>query len=249
MIAQSIKTQLVSPGSCTLFELLDASLKDIPEGSVLAITSKIVSLCEGSTVPIDGTDKMQLVRDQADYYMGERLGKYAFNFTITQDTLIPNSGIDESNAGDVYVLWPRDSQATANAVRQYLVDRFKLKNVGVIITDSTCRPLRRGVSGIALSFSGFMPLHNYVGQDDLFGRPFAVAQADIVGGLANTAVMMMGEGAESTPLALMSDLGFVDFVSRDPSDEELASLHIPLEDDVFEPFLNGVEWLPGKKNS
>lgn len=248
MIAKSIKTGRIEPNSLTLFALLDSALDAVPEKSVLAITSKIVSLCEGTVVPVEGTDKERLIRDEAEYFVSEKVSRYGLAFTIAQNTLIPNAGIDESNAGDVYVLWPHDPQATANAVRQYLVDRFGVKEVGVAITDSTCRPLRFGVSGIALAFSGFEPFRNYVGQEDLFGRPFAMAQADIVGGLASTSVMLMGEGAESTPLALLSDLDFVRFVPRNPTKEELNTLRIPLEDDLFAPFIMSVNWQPGGRS-
>lgn len=245
MIARAIKTKRIEPSSCTIFELLDETLDVLPEKSVLAITSKVISLCEGAVVPIEGTDKEALIRSEAEYYMAEKKSKYGINFTISHSTLIPNSGIDESNAGDVYVLWPRDAQATANKIREYLVERFEVQEVGVVITDSTCRPMRLGVSGIALAFSGFVPLHNYVGQEDLFGRPFSVAQADIVGGLANTSVMLMGEGTECTPAALLSQLDFVQFLSRNPTEEELKTLHIPLEDDLFAPFIENATWLPG----
>ena len=245
MIAKSIKTERIEPNSQTLLALLDSALDAVPEKSVVAITSKVVSLCEGAVRPVQGTDKDQLIREESEYYVAEKISKYGLDFTIIQNTLMPNAGIDESNAGDVYVLWPRDSQATANAVRQYLVDRFELKEVGVVITDSTCRPLRFGVSGIALAFSGFEPFHNYVGQKDLFGRPFVMAQSDIVGSLAGTSVMLMGEGAESTPLALLSDLDFVQFVPRNPTQEELDTLRIPLEDDLFAPFITSVDWQAG----
>lgn len=247
MIARAIKTSRITPRATTLFALLDKSINEMPERGILAITSKIVSLCEGSIVPLAGTDKEKLIQSEADYYLAKQDSKYDISFTISQNILIPNAGIDESNAGDVFVLWPRDPQVTANAVRDYLMKRFGLKEVGVVVTDSTCRPLHRGVSGIALAFSGFLPLKDYVGEPDLFGRPFTVAQADIVGGLASTAVMIMGEGSESTPLAVISDLDFVTFVARDPSPDELSGLSIPREEDLFAPFLTSVAWLPGSQ--
>lgn len=246
MIAEPVKTPLITPDRMTLTQLLDEVVTALEPRSVLAITSKIVSLCEGSYLPVAGTDKAALIRSEADFYMAEHASKWGIEFTIKDGTLIPNAGIDESNAGDIYVLWPKDAQQTANAIRAYLAQRFGLREIGVIITDSTCRPMRLGVSGIALAFSGFRPLRDYVGQSDLFDRPFKVSQADIVGGLASTAVLMMGEGAERTPLALLREVTVADFVDRDPTAEELGSLRIPLADDLFAPFLQQVAWLPGK---
>ena len=45
-----------------------------------------------------------------------------------------------------------------------------LKKVGVIITDSKTTPLRWGTSGVAISYSGFSPLKNYIGSPDIFGK-------------------------------------------------------------------------------
>lgn len=244
MRIDAIKTPRISLGTTTLTDLLDGAVTTLPPDSILAISSKIVSLCEGSTAP-ESTDKESLIHEEADYFVPGERGKYGITFTIARDTLIPSAGIDESNSGDGYVLWPRDPQGTANMVRMHLVRRFGHDRIGVVITDSTCRPLRRGVSGIAIAFSGFKPLRNYVGEPDLFGRPFAVSQSDLTGGIAAAAVLVMGEGAESTPLALLQEADFVEFVPRDPTPDELAALHIPMEEDLFAPFLKGVTWQRG----
>lgn len=242
-----IRTEKIRTGSVTLEELLDAHLASLSEGNILAITSKVVSLCEGNTLKIEDHSKEALVRNESSYYLPAALSSYGFRFTITDNTLIPMSGIDESNGDGNYILWPKDPQATANAVRIYLAKRFNLKNVGVIITDSTCRPLRRGTSGIALAHSGFKALRDYVGVADLFDRPYKVTQADVSGGLAAAAVVAMGEGNEQTPLCLLSELGFVEFQDRNPSDSELRALRISLDDDVFAPFLKSVAWQRGMK--
>ncbi len=245
MHIQSLVTPRIEAGQYELLNIIDQAVKTLEPNSVLAITSKIVSLCEGSVVPMAGTDKTELMRRMSEQFVADEHSKWGVHFTITNGMLIPTAGIDESNAGDVYVLWPRDAQETANQVRQHLTRRFGHGNAGVVITDSTVRPMRRGVSGIALAYSGFKPLKNYVQSPDLFGRPFKVSQADIVGGLAGAAVLAMGEGAESTPLAVISDLTMVQFVDRNPLPEELRELTITLEDDIFAPFLTKVRWQPG----
>lgn len=249
MHIQAVSTPVITPGKYTIESLLDEAITELAPKSVVAITSKIISLCEGAVVDPSTASKEDLIHREADYYMPAAQSKYGINFTITQDTLIPNAGIDESNAGDVLVLWPKDPQATANRIRAYLGERFGVSDVGVVITDSTCRPLRKGVSGIAVAHSGFKALHDYVGEPDLFGRPFKVAQSDIAGGLAATAVMVMGEGAEATPIAVLGDADFVTFVDRDPTDEELAELRIPMEEDLFAPFLQNATWEQGGRHA
>jgi len=121
-----------------------------------------------------------------------------------------------------------------------------LSEVGVIISDSTSRPLRRGITGIVLAHSGFLALKNYVGKPDLFDRPFNLSQADIAGGLAASAVLQMGEGNEQTPIAILSDLPFVQFQDRNPNNDELNEINLTLEDDLFAPFLTVVKWEKGQ---
>jgi F420-0:gamma-glutamyl ligase len=249
MIVTPVHTPRIEANSTELLALLDQVLPALSEGCVVAITSKIVSLCEGSVVPIDTTDKEQLVIQESNLYLPATLSKYGHHFTITNNTLIAVSGIDESNGNGYYILWPKDSQATANRVRAYLKDKYHLNELGVIITDSTCHPLRRGTGGITLAYSGFRALNNYIGTPDLFGRNFAVSQADVAGGLAAAAVLQMGEGTERTPIAILSDLSFVTFEDHDPSPEELAEVIMPIEDDLFAPFLTAVSWRKGGRST
>jgi len=245
MIVTAVKTRKVLPNACTLFELLDESLTEVREDSVVVITSKVVSLCEGAVVPLDSISKEELIKKEAERYVVLPMSDYGVIFTVIKNTLIPNAGIDESNAGGVYVLWPRDPQATANTVRAYLCKRFGLQHVGVVIVDSTGRPLRWGMGGISIAHSGFKEVRNYIGEPDLFGREFVHETAAVSGGLAAAAVLVMGEGAECTPLAVISDVQFVEFQSGDPSPKELEALHVSLENDIFGPMLQAVPWTDG----
>ncbi len=247
MLITTIKTDRIAANDLSLQVILDKVILELEEGSVVAITSKLVSLCEGQVIGLDDIDKETLVVQESDLYLPATLSRYGHHFTITDNTLIPMAGVDESNGGGNYVLWPKDSQKTANETREYLKQRFGLKNIGVIITDSTCHPLRRGTTGIMLAHSGFLALHNYIGQPDLFGRPYAVSQSDIAGGLAAAAVLQMGEGTEQTPLAVITDVPFVTFQDRGPNEDELAEINIPLSEDLFAPFLTSVDWQSGQR--
>jgi dihydrofolate synthase / folylpolyglutamate synthase len=247
MKVTSVKTERITAGATELLPLLERVITGVDDGSVIAITSKIVSLCEGSVIRFDKIDKEDLVVRESDLYLPASLSKYRHHFTITNNTLIPMAGVDESNGDGQYVLWPKDGQATASQVRAWAKQKFGLSRIGVIITDSTCHPLRRGTNGIMLAYSGFRALNDYVGRPDLFGRPFAVSQADVAGGLAAAAVLQMGEGAEQTPIAILTELPFVHFQDRDPTAEELASVIIPLDEDLFAPFLTSVPWQKGRR--
>lgn len=242
MNIQTIKTRRITPGLLTLEALIDESVTALDEGSVVVISSKIVSLCQSNVVSIENTDREELIKRQAEYYLPKSASKYGHHFTIKFDTLIASAGIDASNGNGHYVLWPQDPWATADDIRRYIASNFGIKNIGVIISDSTSQPLRLGVTGISLAHSGFAAIHNYIGQQDLFGHTLRHSRANISHGLAAAAVVTMGEGTEQTPIAVISDIPFVEFQDRRPTEKEVAELNVPLKDDLFEPFLSAVEW-------
>jgi len=163
--------------------------------------------------------------------------------------LAVNAGIDESNGNGYYLLWPDDPQKSVNDVRIYLEKRFGHQNYGVIMTDSKTTPLRWGVTGITLAHSGFRALNNYIGEPDIFGKKLRVTKVNVMDGLAAGAVLNMGEGNEQTPLAVITDLPFVSFTGRDPSEPELKELHIPLDEDIYGAVLQAAPWQKGGSSS
>lgn len=249
MKAIAIRTRKVTSGACTAQELLDESLATMPERGVLVVTSKVVSLCEGATLPVDGTDLERLVRDEAEWYMPGAEQQHGYIFTIAHNMLTPNSGIDESNADGRYVLWPLHPQQTANQIRKYLVRRFGLREVAVIIVDSSFVPMRWGAIGLSLAYSGIEPVRSYRDKTDVFGRPLLLSRTNVVDSLATTATLIMGEGSEQTPFAIIEDIPNIRFVRRDPITEEIAARHTPPEEDMFGPLLMSAQWKPGGRKS
>ncbi len=246
MKIQAIKTEKIHVRGKNILEILDASLERLPERSILAITSKIVSLCEGRVMPIGQKSKMEIIKEECEAYIPPEENSYGISLTLKNNILIPMAGIDESNAEEFYVLWPENLQKSTNDIRDHLRKKWNLKDFGVIITDSKTTPLRWGTTGICLSYSGFSPLHDYRGTPDIFGRHLVYTQANIMDGLAAASVLLMGEGNEQTPLALIEDLSFVQFQDAHPSEEEIASLHIDLEKDVYAPLLRSTLWKKGE---
>ncbi len=240
-----VKTDKITPGSHIIFNVLDNSLSQLKHGSIVAITSKIVAICEGRTVPKEKSDLETLIKDESELYLTHQVSRIGHR-TIVQGTLVSGAGIDESNAAGNFVLLPKDSQKSANELRAYLSNKFNLRHVGVLITDSTSTPLRLGASGIALGWSGFKAINDYRGKRDLFGRKIVHSRANIAGALASAATLVMGEGAEQTPIVIIEDVPFVQFQRRNPSKDELGYMNIALEDDLFAPMLTSVKWKRGK---
>lgn len=241
-----IKTHKIRPYRQNLFEILDKYLERLSQRSIVVIASKIVSICEGRVVKIEKTDKKELIEQEAEYFLPPEENKYNITLTIKGNLLVPTAGIDESNGAGYYILWPKNPQKTANEVREYLSDRFSIKKVGVIITDSKTTPLRWGTTGIAIAHSGFAALNNYIGKPDIFGRKLKVTKANVLDALAVSAVLVMGEGNEQTPLAIIEDIPFVKFQNRNPSEKELREFHIDMEDDLYRPLLKSIKWRKGE---
>ncbi|MBI4004707.1 coenzyme F420-0:L-glutamate ligase [Candidatus Roizmanbacteria bacterium] len=245
MIVTPIKTNKILPFKYELFEILDHYVTNMKEKSILAITSKIVSLCEGRVVKIGTVDKQALIKKESELYLPYE-NPYHITLTIKQGILIPTAGIDESNGYGYYILWPKDAQKTANEVKEYLQKRFALTHVGVIIVDSKTTPLRWGTTGIAIAHSGFAALNDYIGKPDIFGRKLNVTKANIMDSLGATAVAVMGEGNEQTPLTTIEDAAFVRFTRKNPTEEEIDALKIERKDDLYAPLLTCPQWKKGE---
>ncbi len=249
MKVTAYKTPVVDVGD-DLFRVLKENLPQIHENDVVVITSKIVALCEKAVVPKGNTkdrqEKQEIVKKQAEYFTSPHSSKYHLMLTIKQQLLAVNAGVDESNVKDHYVLWPQHPQESVNTIWNWLRENYTVKHVGVIVSDSRTMPLRWGVIGTYLAHCGFLALNDQRGKPDLFGRPMQMTQINVAEALAVAAVYEMGETDESTPLAVVSDASFVQFQDRLPSESELASLTIELEDDVYAPILTKAEWEKGE---
>lgn len=243
-----IRTHKIKPFEQSIFEILDRYVDKMKEGSILAVTSKIVAICENRVVRTEDIDKHELIRKEAEYFLPPEENKYGITLTVKGSLLVPTAGIDESNGENYYILWPENPQSSANKIRKYLCDRFSVKRAGVIITDSKTSPLRWGTSGASIAHSGFSALNNYIGKPDIFGRKLMVTKANIADALATSAVLIMGEGNEQTPLAVIEKLPFVKFQNRNPSIEEIKDFHISMEEDLYAPLLKCVKWRKGGKN-
>jgi putative folate metabolism gamma-glutamate ligase len=207
-------------------------LPPLQNGDIIAITSKIISLAEKAVVAKSSISKKELIQKEADVYLGELA--YECHLTIKHGLLIPSSGIDESNSeSEDYILFPKDPYLSAKNICHFLKTKFKLRNLGVLITDSHTSPLRRGVTGVCLSYAGLKGVTDFVGQPDIFGRKLKMTQINNVDALSASAVWCMGESNECSPLALIKTpaVQFVDEINP-------VEISINLNEDLYSPLLN-----------
>jgi len=248
MIVLPYKTEPVVKGG-DLFPILKKFLPPLQEKDIVVVTSKIVSICEGRIRIIKTPEEKQaFVREESEYYIdNEQTRRYGYQLTIANNICIPNSGIDESNGNGYGILWPENPMKSAEGIWQYIKDKYNLHHAGVIITDSHTTMLRKGTSGIGLSWCGFEALQDYAGKPDIFGRLLRVTQANVLDGLSAAAVSVMGEGNEQTPLAVIREAQHVVFTDHPPSDKERTIMSIAMEQDMYAPLLTDIPWKKGGK--
>ncbi|MEZ4814252.1 MAG: coenzyme F420-0:L-glutamate ligase [Bdellovibrionota bacterium] len=200
--------------------------------SILAITSKIVSIAEKRVVSKESISKKDLIIQEADRFICET--DHDVLLTLKHGILIASAGIDESNAQEGgYILFPEDPYASAKKLYDFLRERSQIKELGVIVTDSHTTPLRKGVVGVALSHWGFHPTRNLVGEEDLFKKCLRMTSVNVLDALAVSAVLVMGESNESQPLAIVNYPG-LDFTDRDTAQE----IKISPNEDLYAPLLS-----------
>jgi len=187
-----IKTRKFLPPKDELWGLLKTSIQALHENSIVAITSKIVSIGEGRCLPIESVkSKEELIKGLSELYLPKESEKRHRIHTITNGILIGSAGIDESNSNGFYIPWPKNPDNSAREIWKFLRREYNIKNLGVILTDSNAVTLKRGIVGNAIAYYGFSHLKNYVGTKDLFGREFKYTRTNIPDSLAAFCVYLI----------------------------------------------------------
>lgn len=226
MIIKAIKTRVFKEGEDLLGFITD-HIPRLKKESIVVVTSKIIALSERRTAIVEDTQtKERLIRAESELAIPT---KYVW-LTIKDGMVMASAGIDESNANGKLILLPKDSFQSARFLRKALQRKYGVKRLGVLITDSRIIPLRAGVAGVALGYAGFRGVKDYRGTPDIFGRKFKFSRTDVADSLAAGAVLVMGEGNEQQPLALIEKIA-VEFCDKIHQKE----LHIDIQDDMYRP--------------
>lgn len=215
-----LKSQKISPNDDLLLAFqsaLESANESIKERDIIVIASKAVSYSQGRLVRVkDKSEFRELVKKEADVVLDED----EMVITLKNRVLIPNAGIDNSNTPKgKAILWPKDPFGSARALREKLKDKFGLRKVGVLISDSHCQPLRMGTSGIAIGWAGFYGVQDVRGQKDLFGKKMTYTQIAVADDLASAANVLMGETDASVPFVIVRNAP-VEFTDKPFSEED-----------------------------
>lgn len=230
-----------------LGDILENCLKsfEIEAFDVLVVTQKIVSKAEGRMVFLNdivpseraieianknGKDArlIELVLSQSSEIIRSERG-----VLITRHKLghvMANAGIDCSNLGDGKadhaLLLPLDPDKSAQNLADILSARFGV-NIGVVISDSFGRPWRQGVVNVAVGCAGIPSIYDKRGEIDRNGRVLQstlIAYGDLI---ASAAGLVMGEGDEGIPVALIKGLSIAG------KNQPASAIIRPINEDLF----------------
>ncbi len=241
MLVTAIKTKILLPPKDNLLTAIQEALPSMQENSILAITSKVVSIHEGRCVKVGKVPHEDvLAKEEAEYYIprGALKGRRVLH-TIAQGMIIPSAGIDTFHG--YHILWPRNPQKSAQTLWHWVRKIYQVKKIGILIVDSHSIPFRRGTVGISLGYCGFKPLNEYYGKPGLFKEPLGTGTvANIADVLASAATFVMGEGGEQTPVALITNIPQLTFTTN--SKTSRISFRVSLKDDIYAPLLQQLPW-------
>ena len=153
----------------------------------------------------------------------------------TRGLVCINAGIDKSNIeGDEnFALLPENPDRSARKCRM-TIEKLTGKRVAVVMCDTYSRPFRRGQVNFAIGVSGTKLFRDYRGKKDLFGHVLKVKNVTVVDEIASAAELLMGQGAEGTPVVIIRGLG----ESKELIEKgRIRELTISSKDDLFKGVL------------
>jgi coenzyme F420-0:L-glutamate ligase/coenzyme F420-1:gamma-L-glutamate ligase len=239
---------LFAPGMDVAAEVLAAAARQdqvLGPDDVVVVAQKIVSKAEGRRAALadvkvspealhmaEATRRppalVQLILDESAEVL--RATPAAIITRHRTGHVLANAGIDASNLeggneGQV-LLWPQDPDASARTIRAGLGPNAP----AVVIADSLGRAWRIGTLGTAIGCAGLVVLDDRRGQVDLFGRTLQATIIAVADAIAGMAVLVMGEGAEATPAAIVRGVGH--WVSAEDGPGAASGLR-PVAEDMF----------------
>jgi coenzyme F420-0:L-glutamate ligase / coenzyme F420-1:gamma-L-glutamate ligase len=191
------------------------------DGDILVLAETAVATSEGNVVRLADIkpsprachlaekydmdpETAEIVLRESDSIVG---GIPGFLLCMKAGTLLPNAGVDASNAppGCVTPL-PVNPNDSASRIKEEIRKATGAK-IGVIVADSRTHAMRAGCSGVAIGCAGIPSVIDDRGRNDLFGRKLEVTKRAVADNITSAAELVMGEADECTPAAIVRGLG------------------------------------------
>lgn len=197
IIASALATTTVSPA--------------LHDGDIVVVTSKVVSKALGLYAdPIVGTDSARraaLVLAESTSVVAERRTPDSITRVVTARSgpVMAGAGIDASNALDErLLLLPHDPDAAARHLHEALTRRTGVR-IAVLLSDTSGRAWRTGLTDFALGCSGLIGLEDLRGLADTHGRDLAVTVRNLADEIASAADLVKGK-LDRVPVAIVRGL-------------------------------------------
>lgn len=226
-----------------LFGTIISSKFKFKDSDILVLSSKFVSMSEGSVLDLQKIKPSDKAKEIAkNYQMDPTLveaviresdiifgGLPGFLLTIRKGILAPNAGIDKSNVPyNTIICLPNDPFLSAETLRLEFLAGLGIQ-VGIVISDSRLMPTRIGTTGVAIGCAGIEPVEDQRGNKDLFGNVLKYTLKATADSLATMGTFVMGESNESIPVVVIRGMNIA-FTDRMLSWEDLA---IDYETDIY----------------
>ncbi len=239
---------LIRPGDDLAKLIVSASKTngvEVEDGDIVVVAQKVVSKAEGRIFQLDQIEPSKEAMEIAsktgrnprlvELIMREskRFLKTSRQILIVEDQrdiVSINAGIDKSNVEGAhnYALLPVDPDESAKRLRSRIM-KLTGKKVGIIISDTYSRAFRRGQVNFAIGLAGIDPFYDYRGTEDLFGYTLQVKFSAVADELASATELVMGQGKEAIPVAIVKGLNRIVF-NEDASSRDLV---ISEKEDLF----------------
>jgi len=176
------------------------------DGDIVVVTSKVVSKAEGRAVAAD--DREQAITDQSVRVVATRAHAHGVTRIVENrlGLVMAAAGVDASNTPEgTVLLLPVDPDASARALRAAWQARFGVR-LAVVVTDTSGRAWREGLTDIAIGAAGLRVLDDLRGSVDASGRPLTVTVTAVADEIAAAAELVKGKAA-GRPVAVVRGAG------------------------------------------
>lgn len=216
------KTGLIKTGDDIVNHIINSSHEagGIQDGDIIVIAESALATAEGRVIRLEEvTPSGEAIRYAERFGMDPRVAEVVisesdeviggipgFLLCLKDGTLLPNAGVDGSNAPEGTIIpLPEDPNASACRIKAEIWKRAG-KSIGVLIIDSRTHAMRLGVSGVTIGCCGIAAVGDCRGRQDLFGRPLEVTRRAVGDCIASAAELLMGEADECIPVVLVRGL-------------------------------------------
>ena len=235
----------VRPGDDLARLLADAAPADLGDGDVLVVAHKVVSKAEGRLRLLDEIEPGERARAlAAEHRKDPRLVQAVLDESVEvvaarRGVLIcatrhgfvcANAGVDQSNAGrpGELVLLPKDPDGSARRLREG-IEVATGRRPALVIADSFGRAWRLGQTDVAIGVAGLLPLDQWIGRPDAYGRELRATSIAVADAAATAADLVRAKDS-LRPAVLIR--GLERYVTPDDGPGG-AALRRPPEQDLF----------------